>query len=41
METTISNECDNEKMEQVDDWSQECLEFLFDNKIWFPDFVRS
>ena len=44
MDTTIfkgSYETDNENTEQADDWSQECLEYLFDNKIWFPDFVRS
>ena len=22
-----------------DDWSEECLEYLFDNEIWLPDFV--
>ena len=27
--------------EEDDEWSQECLEYLFDNKIWFPVFVRS
>ena len=27
--------------EEADEWSQEWLEYLFDNKIWFPVFVRS
>ena len=27
-------------LNEADDWSEECLEYLFDNKIWFPSFVR-
>ena len=43
MDTTIFEESQDtdENMEQPCDWSQECLEYFFDNKIWFPDFVRS
>ena len=43
MDTTIFKERHetDEHMEQPGDWSQECLEYLFDNKIWFPDLVRS
>ena len=40
MDTTISQDTD-ENMEEPCDWSQECLEYFYDNKIWFPDFVRS
>lgn len=39
---SISNESsqtENGNMEQ-DCWSQESLEYLFDNKIWLPGFVR-
>ena len=40
---SISNESsqtENGNMEQADCWSQESLEYLFDNKIWLPGFVR-
>ena len=36
-----SRQNENENMDEVDDWSQDCLEYLFDNKIWLPGFVRS
>ena len=44
MKTSISENTDETQhvnMNVADDWSEECLEYLFDNKIWFPDFVRS
>ena len=31
----------NEDIDQADDWTDECLEYFFNNKIWLPDFVRS
>ena len=31
----------NENMAKADNWSNECLEHLFNNKIWLPDFVGS
>ena len=40
---SISNESsqtENGNMEQADYWSQESVEYLFDNKIWLPGFVR-
>ena len=36
-----SRENENENIDEVDDWSQDCLEYLFDKKIWLPGFVRS
>ena len=32
---------DNEKMYKADDWSDECLEYLYNRKIWLPGFVRT
>ena len=32
---------ENENRDEDDDWSQDCLEYLFDNKIWLPGIVRS
>ena len=31
----------DKNMVKTDDWSNECLEHLYNNKIWLPDFVRS
>ena len=32
----------NQKGDQADDWSHECLEYLYDNgQIWLPGFVRN
>ena len=28
-------------MKKPDDWSQDCLEYLFDNKVWLPGIVRA
>ena len=28
------------RMNEADEWSQECLEYLFDNNIWLPVIVR-
>ena len=28
-------------MYKPDDWSQDCLEYLFDNKVWLPGIVRA
>ena len=36
-----SRQTENENFAEDDDWSQDCLEYFFDNKIWLPDFVRS
>ena len=36
-----SRQNENENTDEGDDWSQDCLEYFFDNKIWLPDFVRS
>ena len=36
-----SRQNENGNSDEVDDWSQDCLEYLFDNKIWLPGFVRS
>ena len=36
-----SHQTQNEYDVQDDDWSQECLEYLFENKIWHPGIVRS
>ena len=36
-----TRQTENKSMEEADEWSQECLEYLFDNKIWLPVFVRS
>ena len=34
-----SHKAATENTDHNDDWSQECLEYLFDNEIWLPDFV--
>ena len=39
--TKESHQTQDENNLQDDDWSQECLEYLFENKIWHPGFVRS
>ena len=36
-----SHQTKNEDIDQADDWTDECLEYFFNNKIWLPDFVRS
>ena len=36
-----SHKTEDENMEQAAEWSQECLEYLFDNKIFLPGVVRS
>ena len=36
-----SRQNENENTDEGDDWSQDCLEYLFDNKIWLPGYVRS
>ena len=36
-----SHQTENETIDQDDIWTDECLEYLFNNKIWLPDFVRS
>ena len=36
-----SRQNENENTDEGDDWSQDCLEYLFDNKIWLPGLVRS
>ena len=36
-----THETEKKLSEEADEWSQEWLEYLFDNKIWFPVFVRS
>ena len=39
--SSISRKADrDENKDKVDDWSEKCLAYLFNNKIWFPDFVR-
>ena len=43
MKTSISENTDQTQhanMNAADDWSEECLEYLFDNKIWLPGLVR-
>ena len=37
----ISHLTDNENIDQADDWGPDCLEYLFNKKIWLPDLVRS
>ena len=40
---SLSKKCqdESENFDEADGWTQECLEYLFNNKIWLPDFVRS
>ena len=40
---SLSKRCQNESenFDEADGWTRECLEYLFNNKIWLPDFVRS
>ena len=35
-----SQESESAIMSKPDDWSQDCLEYLFDNKVWLPGIVR-
>ena len=30
---------ENQNKGKSDCWSEECLEYFFNNKIWLPDFV--
>ena len=34
-----SDQNENQNMGKSDCWSEECLEYFFNNKIWLPDFV--
>ena len=36
-----SRQNENENTDEGDDWPQDSLEYLFDNKLWLPGFVRS
>ena len=36
-----SRQNENENTDEGDDWSQDSLEYLYDNKIFLPGFVRS
>ena len=36
-----SRQNENENTDEGDDWSEDSLEYLFDNKLWLPGFVRS
>ena len=36
-----SRQNEDENIDEADDWSQDCLEYLFDNKLWLPGFVRT
>lgn len=31
----------NEETDVADDWSEDCLEYLYNNQIFFPGYVRS
>lgn len=44
MDPSISQEyhrAQNMDMDQNEDWSEESVEYLYENKIWLPGFVRS
>ena len=32
---------ENSNIDKPDDWTEEDLQYLFNQKIWLPDFVRS
>ena len=36
---SVMNKSEIDERDETENWSQDCLEYLFENKIWFPVFV--
>ena len=36
---SVMNKSEIDERDETENWSQDCIEYLFENKIWFPVFV--